>query len=147
MCFAVLPRRHLGRARSNPIPHGPPRQRATARTKGSRTGSSKFAQGVRKVEAIGRNSNLADMSNKWSDLRKRIDELPPRSPLSTQEGPKPRSKRFLTSQDIAGIMHRYKAGETTQQVGTRYGISKTRVGTILRDQGITIRRQGSGLPT
>lgn len=49
MCFAVLPRRHLGRARSNPIPHGPPRQRATARTKGSRTGSSKFAQGVRKV--------------------------------------------------------------------------------------------------
>jgi DNA-binding CsgD family transcriptional regulator len=34
------------------------------------------------------------------------------------------------------------AGQTTQQVGTRYGISKTRVATILREQGVTIRRQG-----
>jgi transcriptional regulator of aromatic amino acid metabolism len=37
---------------------------------------------------------------------------------------------------------RYQAGETTQQVGTRYGISKTRVATILREQGVTVRRQG-----
>jgi transcriptional regulator of aromatic amino acid metabolism len=36
----------------------------------------------------------------------------------------------------------YQAGETTQQIGTSYGISKTRVATILRKQGITIRRQG-----
>ena len=35
-----------------------------------------------------------------------------------------------------------EAGETTQQVGTRYGISKTRVATILREQGVAIRRQG-----
>ena len=27
-------------------------------------------------------------------------------------------------------------------VGSRYGISKTRVATVLREQGITIRRQG-----
>ncbi|MFZ1164878.1 hypothetical protein [Mycobacterium sp.] len=30
----------------------------------------------------------------------------------------------------------------TQQVGNRCGISKTRLTTILREQGITIRRQG-----
>jgi len=38
-------------------------------------------------------------------------------------------------------VYRYKAGETTQQVGNIYGISKTRVATILCEQGITIRRQ------
>ncbi|MDM2496042.1 helix-turn-helix domain-containing protein [Mycobacteroides abscessus] len=39
-------------------------------------------------------------------------------------------------------MTRYEAGETTQRVGTRYGISKTRVATVLREQSVTIRRQG-----
>jgi hypothetical protein len=59
-----------------------------------------------------------------------------------QDKPKTRSKRFLTPQDIADIVARYEAGDTTQQIGTLYGISKTRVATVLRDQGITIRRQG-----
>lgn len=53
-----------------------------------------------------------------------------------------RSKRFLRAEDTADIVARYEAGETTQQVGTRYGISKTRVATVLREQGITVRRQG-----
>jgi hypothetical protein len=94
------------------------------------------------VEAIGRNSNLAHLSNKWSDLRKRIAESLPCPPQLYQDKPKTRSKRFLTSQDIADIVARYQAGETTQQVGTRYGISKTRVATVLREQVVTIRRQG-----
>jgi transcriptional regulator of aromatic amino acid metabolism len=37
-------------------------------------------------------------------------------------------------------MRRYEADETTQQIGTRYGMSKTRVATVLREHGITIRR-------
>jgi Mor family transcriptional regulator len=94
------------------------------------------------VEAIGRNSNLAYLSNKWSDLRERINASSPRPPLLYQERSKIRSKRFLSVQDTADIVQRYEAGETTQQVGTRYGISKTRVATILRGQGVTIRRQG-----
>jgi hypothetical protein len=94
------------------------------------------------VEAIGRNSNLAHLSNKWPDLRKRIGESLPRPPLLYQDKPKTRSKRFLRRQDIADIVNYYQAGETTQQVGSRYGISKTRVATVLREQGITIRRQG-----
>jgi len=54
-----------------------------------------------------------------------------------------RSKRFpLKPQDIVDIMTQYEASDTTQQIGTRYGISKTRVATILREQGVTIRRQG-----
>ena len=40
------------------------------------------------------------------------------------------------------MVHRYEAGETTQQIGNRYDISKTRVATVLREQEITIRRQG-----
>jgi hypothetical protein len=36
---------------------------------------------------------------------------------------------------------RYEAGETTQQVGSRYNISKTRVATVLREQRVTIRRR------
>jgi transcriptional regulator of aromatic amino acid metabolism len=59
-----------------------------------------------------------------------------------QDKPKSRTKRFLSPDDLADITTRYEAGETTQQVGNRYGISKTRVATILREQGITIRRQG-----
>jgi hypothetical protein len=94
------------------------------------------------VEAIGRNSNLRHLCKKWADLRKRMTESPARPPLTHQDGPKPRSKRFLTIQDVADIAHRYEAGETTQQIGVCYGISKTRVATILREQGITIRRGG-----
>lgn len=94
------------------------------------------------VEAIGRNSNFAHLSNKWSDLRERIGASSPRPPLLYQDRPKIRSKRFLTNEDTADIVARYEAGETTQQVGTRYGISKTRVATVLREQGVTIRRQG-----
>ena len=94
------------------------------------------------MEAIGRNSNLAHLSNKWSDLRIRIGESLPRQTLLYQDKPKIRSKRFLRPEDTADIVARYEAGETTQQIGTRYGISKTRVATVLREQGITIRRQG-----
>lgn len=94
------------------------------------------------MEAIGRNSNPAYLSRKWSDLRERIGESLPRPPRLYQDKPKTRSKRFLTAQDTADIVARYQAGETTQQVGTRYGISKTRVATILREQDVTIRRQG-----
>lgn len=94
------------------------------------------------MEAIGRNSNLGHLCKKWGDLRKRINESPPRPPQSSPDDPKPRSKRFLTFQDITDIVQQYDAGHTTQQIGTRYGISKTRVATILREQGITIRRQG-----
>jgi transcriptional regulator of aromatic amino acid metabolism len=59
-----------------------------------------------------------------------------------QDNPKSRTKRFLTTEDIADIVHRYEAGQTTQQIGNRYRISKTRVATVLRNQGITLRRQG-----
>ncbi len=94
------------------------------------------------MEAIGRNSNLGHLCKKWADLRERINESSPRSPLLHQERPKFRSKRFLTAQDREDIVHRYEAGETTQQIGTHYGVSKTRVATVLREQGVTIRRQG-----
>jgi hypothetical protein len=63
-------------------------------------------------------------------------------PPSAQDASKPRSKRFLTTENVADIVARYEAGETTQQLGTRYGISKTRVGNVLREQGVAIRRQG-----
>jgi uncharacterized protein (DUF433 family) len=94
------------------------------------------------VEAIGRNSNLAHLSKKWSELREQINKSSPRPPLLYQYKPKIRSKRFLKPQDVTDIVARYQAGETSQQIGTHYGISKTRVATVLREQGIAIRRQG-----
>ena len=39
-------------------------------------------------------------------------------------------------------MQRYEAGETTLQIANYYRISKTRFATDLREQGVTIRRQG-----
>jgi Helix-turn-helix domain len=94
------------------------------------------------VEAIGTYSNLGHLCKKWVDLRRRINESQRRPRQLSQDVPKPRSKRFLTAQDVADIVHRYEADETTQQIGNRYGISKTRVATVLREQGVTIRRQG-----
>jgi hypothetical protein len=94
------------------------------------------------VEAIGTYSNLGHLCKKWAELRKHITESPARPPLSRQDSPKPRSKRFLTAEDITDVVHRYEAGESTQQVGNHYGISKTRVATILREQGVAIRRLG-----
>jgi transcriptional regulator of aromatic amino acid metabolism len=47
----------------------------------------------------------------------------------------------VTAENVADIAHRYEAGETTQQIGARYGISKTRIATVLRQQGIAIRRR------
>ena len=95
-----------------------------------------------RVEAIGRNSNLGHLCKKWTDLRKRITESPARPPLSAQDGPRPRSKRFLTAEDVIDIVHRYQGGETTQGIGNFYGISKTRVADVLCKQGVAIRRQG-----
>jgi hypothetical protein len=77
-----------------------------------------------------------------TDLCKSINASPTRPPLLRQNDQKPSSKRFLTTQDITDIIHRYEAGDTTQQIATHCSISKTRVATILREQGITIRRQG-----
>jgi hypothetical protein len=91
------------------------------------------------VEAIGRNSNLAHLSKKWADLHKRISESPRRPAAGDTTL---RSKRFLKPADIDDIVHRYDARETTEQIGARYGISKTRVARVLQEQGVTIRRQG-----
>ena len=94
------------------------------------------------MEAIGRNSNLGHLCKKWTDLRRRVQESPTRPPLFRNQGPLPRSKRFLSAEDIADIVHKYVSGNTTQHIGTHYGMSKTRVATVLREQRITIRRQG-----
>jgi transcriptional regulator of aromatic amino acid metabolism len=48
----------------------------------------------------------------------------------------------LAIHEITEIVHRYESGDTTRQIGTHYGISKPRVASILREQGIAIRRQG-----
>jgi hypothetical protein len=94
------------------------------------------------VEAIGRNSNLGHLCKEWADLRQRIKDLPARPPLSHHHGQKQCFKRFLTTQDVTDIVRRYEAGETTQQIGTHYGISKAHVALVLRNQAVTIRRQG-----
>ena len=94
------------------------------------------------MEAIGTYSNMRSLREKWADLRRRIHESPSRSPLLSHDGAVPRSKRFLTADDLADIARRYEAGDTTEHIGNRYGISKTRVATVLREHGITLRRQG-----
>jgi hypothetical protein len=93
----------------------------------------------------GGNRNVLEQGStpgKFADLRKRIQEAPERSPLLRDNGPPPRSKRFLTADDLTDIATGYEAGATTNHIASRYSISKTRVATVLREQGITIRRQG-----
>ena len=88
------------------------------------------------VEAIGRNSNLGHLCKKWAELRRRILSSRPR-PASS--GTPPRSKRLLGVMDVDDIVQKYDSGETTQQIGAHFGISKSRVATVLREQSITIR--------
>lgn len=91
---------------------------------------------------MGRNSNLGHLCKKWVYLRKRINEAPARPPLSAQDGPRTPLQTLLTDEDVVDIVHRYQVGETTQRIGNRYGISKTRVAEVLCEQGVAIRRQG-----
>ena len=91
------------------------------------------------AEAIGRNSNLGHLCKKWAELRNRILNSPP--PPASGDTP-PHSKRLLGVKDVDDIVQKYDSGETTQQIGAHFGISKSRVATVLREQGITIRRQG-----
>ncbi|WP_297730922.1 hypothetical protein [Mycobacterium sp.] len=79
------------------------------------------------------------LREKYADLRKLIQESAPRPPLLR---PSHRSKRFLSATDVADIAKKYESGNTTQQIAANYGISKTRVASVLREQDITIRRQG-----
>jgi hypothetical protein len=56
---------------------------------------------------------------------------------------KPRNiARSASVVDVIDIAQLYQAGETTQRIVTSFGISKTRVATVLREEGITIRRHG-----
>jgi hypothetical protein len=99
------------------------------------------------VELIGRTSNLGHLCKQWADLRKRIAESQARPPLLAQDARRPRSKRFLTTENVADIVARYEAGETTQRIGTRYGISKTRIANVLCEQGVAIRSMRQQLST
>jgi hypothetical protein len=84
--------------------------------------------------------NLGQLCQKWAELRKYVSESPRRPAFGHTP---PRSKRFLVPTDIHDIVHRYDdAGETTAQIAAHYGISKTRVALVLREQDVMIRRQG-----
>jgi hypothetical protein len=50
--------------------------------------------------------------NGWR--RKRIHGSPMRPRLLRNQGPPPRSKRFLTACDVAEIVQKYESGNTTQ---------------------------------
>jgi hypothetical protein len=94
------------------------------------------------VEAIGTYSNRGRLCKKFADLRKRIKESARRPSRTRRDGPPPRSKRFLTADELADIRASYEVGATTNHIANRYGISKTRVANLLREQDVTIRRQG-----
>ena len=54
--------------------------------------------------------------------------------LSPKTHPRNGQKSHITDQ--------YESGVSTKDIANRYGISKTRVATLLRERGITLRRQG-----
>lgn len=94
------------------------------------------------VEAIRSNSKLEQTSRKWHELQERIRSSPHRSPQTDPDNTSPRSRRFLTATDTAEIVQAYEACHSTQRIGSRYGMSKARVATILREQDVPLRRQG-----
>ena len=93
------------------------------------------------MEAIGRNSNLGHLCKRWlnSKTHHRITgattPVPPGCPETSLETLPDRRR-----------CHRYRGPIRVQRgyprVGKRYGISKTRVASILTFHGVPIRRQG-----
>jgi hypothetical protein len=94
------------------------------------------------VELIGTYSKQRSLREKYADLLRRIQEASPRSPL-LDGTPEPRQhKRSLSPDDLTDITARYESGASTQQIASRYRISKSRVSAVLREHGIKLRRQG-----
>ena len=53
-----------------------------------------------------------------------------------------RQVRRLTETQIEELAEAYRSGKTVYQLATVFGIHRTTVGTILRRQGVKMRRQG-----
>ena len=63
---------------------------------------------------------------------------PARPPLFGSRRSKIPLQTFLTAEDVIDIVHRYQVGETTQGIGDRYGISKTRVADVLSANNVSL---------
>ena len=85
-------------------------------------------------------SNKVSLRETYADLQKRIQDTPPRAPLSATH---PRiHKRRLTSDEINAIVAKYRAGMSTNQLKDEHHLGKDTISALLRANGVAMRRQG-----
>ena len=63
------------------------------------------------------------------------------SPPSMDRAPARRIRRRLSSDTVAQLVKRYEAGEHTPALSREFGISRSRLCTLLRSEGVTLRRR------
>lgn len=72
-----------------------------------------------------------------------MEASPPRSPAKTDVAPvQPRALRRRLSDEVqAEIVAAYQDGTPTTELATQYGVAKAGILKLLRDHGVTMRRQ------
>jgi len=97
------------------------------------------------VGAIGRYSKSPFPEKSLEQLTQLLVSLPREEPMTTRSGVQflqPRNvRRRLGDEVIQQLASEYEAGDTTLVLMERYGLSKTAVLKVLRDNDVVIRRQ------
>ena len=77
-----------------------------------------------------------------NDLRKRLQALAVRPPKPAQVGRTRALKRRVGREEIDQIVTKYRSGISTNQLMAEHHIAKRTISTLLRANGVVLRRQG-----
>lgn len=94
------------------------------------------------VELIGAYSNKAYLRDQYTDVRKRLQALPFRSP---EPAPAVRArplKRRIDSAEVDDIIAKYRSGISTNELMREHQVAKRTISALLKANGVALRRQG-----
>jgi hypothetical protein len=94
------------------------------------------------VDLIRAYSNKVNLRDQYADLRKRLQALPFRPQEPARVGPTRALKRRLDRAEIGEIIAKYQAGNSTNQLMAEHRLAKRTISTLLKANGVMLRRQG-----
>jgi hypothetical protein len=94
------------------------------------------------VDLIRAYSNKVNLRDQYADLRKRLQALPFRPQEPARVGPTRALKRRLDRAEIDEIIAKYQAGNSTNQLMAEHRLAKRTISTLLKANGVMLRRQG-----
>jgi hypothetical protein len=94
------------------------------------------------VELIEAYSNKVYLRDQYSDVRKRLQPLPFRSP---EPAPAVRArplKRRIIGAEVDDIIAKYRSGISTNELMREHHVVKRTISALLKANGVALRRQG-----